>query len=110
MSINASFILPHPPLIISEIGRGEERQIQKTIDAYDKVAKEISDIKPDTIIVTTPHSIIYSDYIHISPGKKAKGDFGDFGYRDLATLKVAYDFFGKEKVKIKEWDKWTEKC
>lgn len=90
MSINASFILPHPPLIISEIGRGEERQIQKTIDAYDKVAKEISDIKPDTIIVTTPHSIIYSDYIHISPGKKAKGDFGDFGYRDLA-IETEYD-------------------
>ena len=72
MAIKMSFIAPHPPLIIPEIGRGEQRKIQKTIDAYDKIAKQIAEIKPDTIIITTPHSIMYSDYIHISPGKKGK--------------------------------------
>ena len=90
MSIIASFILPHPPLIIPEIGRGEERRIQKTIDAYDKVAKRIAEIKPDTIIVTSPHSIIYSDYIHISPGKTANGNFREFGYENV-SVNVVYD-------------------
>ena len=90
MSIIASYIVPHPPLILPEIGRGEERQIQKTVDAYDKIAREISDIKPDTIIITTPHSIMYSDYLHISPGKRAKGDFGDFGYRNV-SIETEYD-------------------
>ena len=90
MSIIASFILPHPPLIIPEIGRGEESKIQKTIDTYDKVAKRIAEIKPDTIIVTSPHSIMYADYIHISPGNGAKGDFREFGYENV-SINAKYD-------------------
>ncbi len=90
MSFKAGFIVPHPPLIIPEIGRGEESKIQATIDSYHKVAKQIAEIKPDTIIVTTPHSIIYSDYIHISPGKRAKGDFRNFRHRDV-FIETEYD-------------------
>ena len=90
MTIVNSFIVPHPPLIIPEIGRGEERKIQKTIDAYHSIAKQISVIKPDTIIITTPHSIMYSDYIHISPGKSAKGSFREFGHRNV-TMEAEYD-------------------
>lgn len=77
MSIIETFIVPHPPLIIPDIGMGKERKIQKTIDSYDKIAEKIFQIKPDTIIIITPHSIMYSDYIHISPGKGAKGNFKD---------------------------------
>lgn len=58
MAIKACFIVPHPPLILPQIGKGEERGIQKTIDAYEKIGKEISQLKPDTIIVITPHSIM----------------------------------------------------
>lgn len=79
MSIKNTFIVPHPPLIIPKIGRGQEIKIYNTIKSYDKIAKMIGELKPNTIVVTTPHSIMYSDYIHISPGKGAKGDFSEFG-------------------------------
>jgi len=36
-------------------------------------------LKPETIIFITPHSVLYSDYYHISPGKTARGDFARFG-------------------------------
>ncbi len=90
MSIKNTFIVPHPPLIIPKIGRGQEIKIEKTVKAYDKAAKKIAELKPDTIIVTTPHSIMYSDYIHISPGKGAKGDFGEFGAQDV-KFEAEYD-------------------
>ncbi len=90
MSIKNTFIVPHPPLIIPRIGRGQELKIEKTIKEYDKIAKIIAELKPDTIVVTTPHSIMYSDYIHISPGKGAKGDFGEFGEPDV-EFQVDYD-------------------
>lgn len=90
MSIVASYIVPHPPLIIPGIGRGQERGIQATVDSYDKVAREISEIKPDTIIIATSHSIMYHDYIHISPGKGGRGDFNDFGYKDV-SIDTVYD-------------------
>ncbi len=77
--ILAGFMVPHPPLIIPEIGKGEEEQIRKTINAYERVADEVAALEPETIIITSPHSVMYADYFHISPGKGAKGSFRRFG-------------------------------
>lgn len=79
MAIIGAFMVPHPPIIVAEVGHGEERKINKTIGSYQQVAREIAALKPDTIVITTPHSVLYSDYFHISPGTEAKGDFGEFG-------------------------------
>ena len=78
MPILAGFMVPHPPMIVPAVGRGSEKQIEKTTKAYEQAADEIAVLKPDTIIITSPHSIMYSDYFHISPGRKARGDFGRF--------------------------------
>ena len=37
MSIVAAYAVPHPPLIVPSVGRGQERAIQKTVDAYEEV-------------------------------------------------------------------------
>lgn len=34
MSIKAAFMVPHPPMIIPDIGRGSEAQIAETTRAY----------------------------------------------------------------------------
>ncbi|MBR5040880.1 MAG: AmmeMemoRadiSam system protein A [Clostridiales bacterium] len=78
MSILATFMVPHPPLIVPAVGRGGEKQVETTIKSYEKVADEIASLSPETIVITSPHSIIYSDYFHISPGKHAKGSFATF--------------------------------
>ena len=79
MSVLASFMVPHPPLIVPDVGRGSEKQVAKTISSYEKVADEIAALRPDTIVITSPHSVMYGDYFHISPGKHAKGSFSRFG-------------------------------
>ena len=78
MSILAGFMVPHPPMIVPAVGHGSEKQIERTTAAYEKVADEIADLAPETIIITSPHTVMYSDYFHISPGKRARGDFGRF--------------------------------
>ena len=78
MGITAAFMVPHPPLIIPDIGKGEESAIQKTINAYNEAARRIGNLKPETIVLISPHQTMYADYFHISPGKGAKGDFGRF--------------------------------
>lgn len=90
MSIVAAFMVPHPPMIVPEVGRGSEKQIEKTIQAYEKVADEIAALKPDTIIISSPHSVMYSDYFHISPGKGAVGSFAEFGASQV-KFDVRYD-------------------
>ena len=78
MGILAAYMVPHPPMIVPAVGRGGEKQIEKTTNAYERVAAEIASLVPDTIIITSPHSVMYTDYFHISPGKSARGDFGRF--------------------------------
>ncbi len=90
MALIGAFVVPHPPLIVPQIGRGKEKEIQKTIDAYQQVGRSIAALKPDTIIITSPHSILYADYLHISPGVSASGDFAEFDAPDI-TFKVNYD-------------------
>lgn len=83
MAIVAAFAVPHPPLIIPQVGRGREEGIPATVDSYREVARRIADLQPDTIVISSPHSIMYRDYLHISPGAAAVGDFGQFGARNV---------------------------
>ncbi len=78
MPVLAAFMVPHPPLIVPNVGRGGEKQIQKTTDAYTRVAEEIAALAPDTIVISSPHSEMYYDYFHISPGESASGSFARF--------------------------------
>ena len=87
MSIAAAYMVPHPPMIVPQVGRGSENQVLKTIQAYEAVASEIAEIKPETIIVTSPHSVLYADYFHISPGDHASGDFGNFRAPEVSFRK-----------------------
>ncbi|MBO4724943.1 MAG: AmmeMemoRadiSam system protein A [Firmicutes bacterium] len=79
MPILAAFMVPHPPMIVPAVGRGSEAQVVETTKAYEKVAEEVAGIGPDTIIITSPHTVMYADYFHISPGSEAKGSFAHFG-------------------------------
>ena len=90
MPIKGAFVLPHPPLIVPEVGKGQERKIQKTVNAYNGAARRIADLKPDTIVLATPHSVSYSDYFHISPGASAGGSLKQFS-QGAPKLYVAYD-------------------
>ena len=78
MPILAGFMVPHPPLIIPAVGRGGEKQIPETTAAYERVGREIAALAPETVIITSPHAVMYADYFHISPGREAGGSFADF--------------------------------
>ena len=78
MGIIAGFMVPHPPMIVPAVGRGSEAQVEETARAYEKVAEEIAALCPETIVITSPHSIMYADYFHLSPGSSASGSFAAF--------------------------------
>ena len=67
MGIAGAYMVPHPPLIIPEIGKGREREIQKTVDGYREVANRIGQLRPETIVLISPHQTMYRDYFHSYP-------------------------------------------
>jgi AmmeMemoRadiSam system protein A len=90
LSIINAVMVPHPPLIVPDIGKGKERKISTTIKAYEKAADLIAVAQPDTIIITTPHNVMYADWFHISPGEGARGSFASFGAGNV-SFSVDYD-------------------
>lgn len=90
MPVQGAFIFPHPPILLPEVGRGEERKIAATAAACAQAAKRIAALKPDTVVITSPHSAVYADYFHISPGASAAGHLGRFG-APQARAEAAYD-------------------
>lgn len=77
-SIMGYYLMPHPPIIIPYIGKGEEKKIEKTSLACNDIGKEIGDIKPETIIIITPHATMFSDAIAISDEERISGDLSQF--------------------------------
>lgn len=90
MSVLAAFAVPHPPIILPEVGRGEERQIRKTTEAYRDAMRQAAALRPETIVLTSPHTVMYADYFHVSPGRGAEGDFSRFGAPQV-RLHAEYD-------------------
>lgn len=97
MGIVASYMVPHPPLIVPAVGRGGEKEILETTNAYERVASDIAEIAPDTIVITSPHSVMYSDYFHISPGDGATGNLGNFR-APQESFSESYDTVFRDKL------------
>ena len=104
----SAYISPHPPIIVEEIGRGEEKNCINTINGLKEIAKDIEIKKPETIIVITPHGPLFSDAIALSIEEDLYGDFGDFGHselryhfkNDLGLVKDIYEMSKKEKIQL----------
>jgi len=90
MSILMAAIVPHPPIILPQIGQGQEREIRATIAAYREIARRVRQLSPDTLVIISSHATSYADYFHISPGKKARGDMKRFGAEQL-QVNTIYD-------------------
>ncbi len=90
MSVVGAIMVPHPPIILPEVGRGEEKKIAETDRAYREAAAFVGELKPDTIVLISPHSVMYADYFHVSPGKHAGGDMRQFRASHV-KIQVDYD-------------------
>ncbi len=102
MSIVAAFMVPHPPLIVPNVGKGGEAEIEETTRSYDEVGRQIAKLKPDTIVISSPHSVMYADYFHISPGRHASGSFSRFNAPEVKFDEDYDDVLVKKIEKICE--------
>ena len=90
MSILVAYAVPHPPLIIPTIGQGREGEIAATVRAYHETMRAAAEMRPDTIVIISPHATAYDDFFHISPGAGAEGNFAAFGHPEI-SIGIEYD-------------------
>lgn len=97
MPMLGAVLTPHPPVLLPEVGRGREKEIAATDRAMRAVAEQVARWKPDVLIVASPHTILYGDYFHISPGEAAVGDMSAFGAPQVRIL-ARYDAALREEI------------
>lgn len=85
--ILSTYLCPHPPIIMKEIGKGKEKEIQKTIDSFKEITKEIKELKPNTIIVITPHGPMFRDAVALGYDDVLAGDMSKFNFYDFKIEK-----------------------
>lgn len=90
MSLVAAYIVPHPPLAVPEVGKGEESAIADTLEGYREVARRIEAIAPETILIVSPHSAYYADWIYLGAGADATGSMAQFGAPQV-RLSLSFD-------------------
>ena len=96
MSILEAYVVPHPPIIIHGVGRGEEHGAQATLDAYHEVGRRIADLKPELVILTTSHGDLYRDAFGITTGSEVWGDLSEFrDPGDKLTLPLDEEFIAR---------------
>ena len=77
-AVAAGYIMPHPPIIIPGVNKGPVMAAE-TIEAMESVSAQVESIKPDTVIIISPHAPLYSDFIFMYDNPLLQGDFSRFG-------------------------------
>ena len=76
-------LMPHPPIMIPEVGKSELDKVKNTVASAQLAAKTIKEQNPQTIILITPHGPVFEDAASISIHPRLKGNFGAFGVPEV---------------------------
>lgn len=79
----ACYLMPHPPIIVPEVGRGEQRIIDDTAQSMRKCWDQIHKQQPDTVLLITPHGTVFRDALAINFDSSLRGDLGSFRAKDV---------------------------
>jgi len=76
-------IVPHPPLLVPEIGGGREAEISATIQAMQQLMRKLAEERPETVIVISPHGQSLYDSMGIATSKRIHGSMRRWGARSV---------------------------
>ncbi len=76
-------LMPHPLAMVSEIGRVEIKNLQKTIKAAEQTAQRIKEENPQTVILMTPHGQVCPDAVTIAVQPRVRGHLAEGGVHEV---------------------------
>ena len=75
-------VLPHPPILLSEIGQGRESAASSTLAAYKTIAERLRALEVERCVLISSHGIVTLNRFHLLSGE-LRGNFGPFGAEQL---------------------------
>lgn len=71
-------IVPHPPIVIPEVGHGAEKGIDLTARSYRKWASAVCDSRPELILIVSPHAQAWRDHFQVAITPAFRGSLRAF--------------------------------
>ena len=82
-------IVPHPPIMVPEVGGPEARKTRSTQEALINLGRRISRNGAEAMVFITPHGPVFWDAVGIVTMTRLEGNLGYFGAPEVAfTLDV----------------------
>lgn len=85
MPIVYACVMPHAPILVPPIGRGIEKESPRLIEAFRDVASRMSEARPETVVVISPHGPFRYATIGILTSAKVSGSFAEWGHPEIAV-------------------------
>lgn len=85
-------LMPHPPLMIPEVGKAELKTIKTTVETANQVAGMLQQGNPQTVVIISPHGPMFEDSVAVSIHPRLRGSMAGFGVPDV-TLGFETDNF-----------------
>ncbi|MBI4301947.1 MAG: AmmeMemoRadiSam system protein B [Chloroflexi bacterium] len=76
-------IVPHPPILIPEIGGIQVQQVAATTRAMEQLTAMLAQVQPETIFLISPHGPAHYDAMGTLTTASSKGNFRVWGARGL---------------------------
>lgn len=91
-------LVPHPPILIPEVGGEESARVRTTFMAMEQMAAELVGLNPDAVVIISPHGPVFQDAVAVHMLPEIRGSLAAFGApqvsfacpidRDLAGLVI----------------------
>ncbi len=72
-------LLPHPPIVVPDVGRERLEGCMSTVDACRDFARRMMAARPDRLFMVSPHSPRQGSAFGVWDGERLRGDLGRFG-------------------------------
>lgn len=95
MPILAGLVMPHPPIVVPEIGGSELTKARSTVEAMRAVGGKVKEIDPEVLVVISPHSPAFSEFFALKKSPSLRGSFAPFGFPSLT-------FFAQNDLNVVE--------
>ncbi|MCG0277152.1 MAG: AmmeMemoRadiSam system protein A [Thermanaeromonas sp.] len=70
--------LPHPPIMVPEVGGEELTKIASTVASAREVAREAAKFAPDVVVIISPHGPVFRDAVGLWATYELKGSLAAF--------------------------------
>ncbi|MHB8620069.1 MAG: AmmeMemoRadiSam system protein A [Chloroflexota bacterium] len=78
MGVVFGCVVPHPPVLLPEVGGDMAATVEPTVEAIHDLGRRIAAYDPQTLVLISPHGPILADRMAVGLAPEARGDFSSF--------------------------------